>query len=58
MIGIIIVNLMATVWLIHFILKEVKQCPYCGKNMRSKRESFGTMWSCRCGCQMWILKQK
>lgn len=27
----IIVNLMATVWLIHFILKEVKRCPYCGK---------------------------
>ncbi len=27
----IIVNLMATVWLIRHILKESKHCPFCGK---------------------------
>ena len=58
MIETIIVYLIATVLLIRHILKESKYCPYCGKKMHSKRESFGTMWSCRCGCQMWVLKRK
>ena len=49
----VVMYLFVTLWLIHHVTKEIRNCPNCGKKMSSKSAKFGVMWECKCGCEIW-----
>ena len=53
----VVIYLFVTLWLIHYVTKEIRNCPYCGRKMKSKLSEFGVVWECKCGSVIWEIKK-
>lgn len=51
-----VMYLFVTLWLVHYVTKEIHNCPYCGRKMNPEHSEFGVMWKCKCGCEIWEIK--
>ena len=40
----VVMYLFVTLWLVHYVTKEIRNCPYCGRKMNPKYAKFGVMW--------------
>lgn len=49
----VVMYLFVTLWLVRYVTKEIRNCPYCGRKMYPEHSEFGVMWKCKCGCEIW-----
>jgi len=49
----VVMYLFVTLWLVYYVTKEIRNCPYCGRKMKPGHSESGVMWECKCGCQIW-----
>lgn len=33
----VVMYLFVTLWLVHYVTKEIRNCPYCGRKMNPKK---------------------
>ena len=49
----VVMYLFVTLWLVRYVTKEIRNCPYCGRKMNPEHSEFGVMWKCKCGFEIW-----
>ena len=47
----VVMYLFVTLWLVRYVTKEIRNCPYCGRKMKPKYSKVGDMWECECGTE-------